>query len=438
MKSILGIRKETKNVYERRAPLIPAAVEKILKDTDIEAVVESTQQRIYPDDEYRRIGAVVKDEISEAKLILGVKEIPPAYFSAGKVYAFFSHTIKGQEHNMAMLKRMVELKCTLIDFEKIVDNRGQRLVFFSHHAGLAGMIDTLWSFGSKLLAEGLQNPFTKIEPAHKYTSLDRAKAVVAEIGELIRKNGLPPEISPLTCAFLGYGRVAKGAQEIFDLLPVEEVEPSFLPKLFKAKKLPSNRVFKVVFKESDLVKHRENPAYFDLQHYYNHPEEYDSVFHAKLENYSIIMNCVYWDTQYPRFITCESLKRLYSGSGQPRLKVIGDITCDVGGSVECTYKETDAGNPVFVYEPLTGKYIDGFEGNGPVIMAVGNLPSELPLEASQHFSDSLIDFIPAMVKADYSVPFSQLLLPAPIKRAVILYNGEFTQDYEYMKQYIDK
>ena len=436
MKQIIGIRRETKNEWERRVPLTPEAVSGLIYRYQIEIIVESSPNRIFPDEQYRQAGAAVSDNISQADVILGVKEIPRDYFLPGKTYIFFSHTIKGQEKNIQMLKRMMELKCTLIDYEKIVNDQGQRLVFFSVHAGLAGMIDTLWSLGQKLKIEGIDNPFTKIQPAHKYSGLDEAKRIIKDVGEEIKGKGLPSEISPLTCAVLGYGRVAKGAQEILNLLPVEEIKPADFRKFFQAGGFSRNVVYKTVYYESDLVKHRSIAKYFDLQHYYTNPHEYRSRFSEDLDMFTIIVNCIYWDIQYPRFITLSALKELY-GSGAPvKLKVIGDITCDVGGSVECTYKETDSGNPVFVYEPMIGSYADGFSGNGPVIMAVGNLPSELPLEASQHFSDSLYEFIPAIAQADYDVDFKSLNLPPPIKKAVILLKGELTQDFQFMKKFI--
>ena len=147
------------------------------------------------------------------------------------------------------------------------------------------------------------------------------------------------------------------------------------------------------------------------------------------------MNCMYWNDNYPRIITKEYLQDLYSLS-EPKLKVIGDITCDPDGSIECTHIGTEIEDPVFVYDPKTDTPQMGFEGNGVLVMSVDILPSELPRESSQAFSDALFNYVKDIAQADYRVPFQLLNLPAPIKAAVILHNGELTPDYEYIQEYL--
>ena len=147
------------------------------------------------------------------------------------------------------------------------------------------------------------------------------------------------------------------------------------------------------------------------------------------------MNCMYWDDQYPRIVTKEYLEQLFK-DGIPKLTVIGDVTCDPDGSIESTHKGTEIEDPVFVYNPKTRQPVMGFKGDGILVMAVDILPSELPRESSQTFSDALIGFMPQLVKADYSKSFEELKLPFPIKKAMILHNGQLTKDYEYLKQYL--
>ena len=150
MRLMLGVRREDKNKWEGRVPLIPEHVRKFKEEHGIETIIQPSKILAYADDEFIKAGAIVKEEVSECQIVFAVKEIPIDFFEYGKTYVFFSHTIKGQKHNMPMLKKMMNLGCNLIDYERIVDERGFRLVFFGRFAGLAGMIDTLWSFGKWL------------------------------------------------------------------------------------------------------------------------------------------------------------------------------------------------------------------------------------------------------------------------------------------------
>ncbi len=193
----IGIRREDKNKWERRVPLVPEHVKEFKKKYDVETVIKQSKIRVYSDDEYSGAGAVVKEDLSTCPIVFAVKEIPMHLFEKNKAYVFFSHTIKGQKYNMPMLKKMMDLECTLIDYEKIVNERGFRLVFFGRYAGLAGMIDTLWALGQRLAWEGISNPFEAIKRANAYYDLDEAKAAVRRAGAKIASEGLPVEIEPL-------------------------------------------------------------------------------------------------------------------------------------------------------------------------------------------------------------------------------------------------
>ena len=159
------------------------------------------------------------------------------------------------------------------------------------------------------------------------------------------------------------------------------------------------------------------------------------VFEQYIPHLTVLVNAIYWSAKYPRLATKAYLKELFSGA-KPRLRVIGDISCDVEGAIECTVKATDPGDPLFVYEPLTGTVTDGHEGPGVVVVAVDILPSELPREASVDFSRILKPFIPAIATADFSTPFEASSLPPEIKRAVIAYRGQLTPDYQYIEQFL--
>jgi alpha-aminoadipic semialdehyde synthase len=174
---------------------------------------------------------------------------------------------------------------------------------------------------------------------------------------------------------------------------------------------------------------------FDLQEYYSHPERFKGIFDRYLPYLDVLVNCIYWEERYPRLITKTQAREMYVDQ-QARLKVIGDISCDVEGAIECTVKATEPDEPVFVYDPSTDKAIDGVEGNGPVIMAVEILPTELPRESSTYFSGVFKDYIPAIASADYEVSFDGLELPAEIKRAIVVHRGKLTPDYTYIEKYL--
>lgn len=430
----IGIRYEDKYVMERRVPLVPKHVKELI-DKGYEFEVVRSPKRIFKDVEFEKVGANLVDEVTDSEIVLGVKEMPIAYFKENKTYIFFSHTIKGQEYNMPLLKDMMKSKINLIEYERIVDEQGRRLIFFGRFAGLAGMINSLWSLGQRYQEFGIETPFVKIKQTHHYNSLEEAREVISKVGKEIEENGLPEQITPLTFAITGYGNVSKGAQEILGLLPVESISPVELKKIERTGDYSVKKVYKTVFKEEDLSVPKDPEQKFILQDYYDHPENYQDQFEQYIPFVSCLMNCMYWDDRYPIIVTKDYLEKLYT-DGNPKLTVIGDVTCDPDGSVECTHKGTEIEDPVFVYNPTTRIPEMGFKGDGILVMAVDILPSELPREASQTFSDALIDFVPKIAKADFNKDFDHLDLPYPIKKALILHKGELTPDYEYLKEYL--
>jgi saccharopine dehydrogenase (NAD+, L-lysine forming) len=434
----IGIRHEDKYEMERRTPLIPKHIERLIRKHNLEFIVQSSPKRIFPDDDYARAGARIENSLRDCPVIFGVKEIPETEFENGKTYIFFSHVIKGQPYNMPMLRRMMELGCNLVDYERIADDQGKRLIFFGKYAGLAGMINSLWSLGQRLKEEGyIGNPFARIRQAHKYTSLDQARWEISEVGREISEKGLPEELLPLTIGFTGHGNVSIGAQEIASLLPIIEITPEKLLKLKSRKKIPSNLVYKVIFRENHISRPKEPGSEFDLQDYYQCPENYENNFEQYIPHLSVLMNCMYWDDRYPQIFTSEFAKQLFS-QGNPKIKVVGDITCDPEGSIEFTHKGTEIEDPVFVYNPQSGIPTMGFRGDGIVVMAVDILPSELPRESSVSFGDALVNFVKPIAECDFSRNYDELALPPAIKKALIVHNGELTPDYRYINQFLEQ
>jgi alpha-aminoadipic semialdehyde synthase len=433
---MIGIRRENKNRWERRVPLTPDHVAVLVQGQHLRVLVEPSELRAFPDEAYEQAGASIS-ELSASRVILGVKEIPPELIEPGKAYVFFAHVAKGQKHNMPMLRRVMELGATLVDYEKIVDDRGRRLIFFGLQAGHSGMIDTLWALGRRLRHEGIRpNPFEDIHQALDYATLAEAQTAISVAGERIRTEGLPEAVAPFICAFTGYGNTYRGAAEVFDLLPFREIAPKEVPAIAAASPPERHAVYKAVFREEHTVEPASPWDRFDLQDYYARPEKYHPVFDTYLPHLSVLVNCVYWEPRYPRLVTLEALRRLFGGPKPPRLRVIGDISCDVGGSVECTVRSTDSGDPVFVYDPLTGLDSLGVEGRGPVVLAVDNLPCELPVDASQHFGDMLLPFVPALARCPWDEPLERLPLPPEILRAVIVHRGQLAPSYAYLEPHL--
>lgn len=436
MSNYIGIRHEDKYVMERRAPLTPKHVKRLIEHQKLDFIVQTSEKRIFKDDEYLKAGALIEKDLKKCNVILGVKEMPIDFFEKEKTYVFFSHVIKGQSYNMPMLKKMMELKCNLIDYEKIVDEQNKRLIFFGKYAGLAGMINSLWSLGLRWKSFGVDTPFLYLKQAHKYSSLREAKDAVSYVGQLIAENGLPKELQPMVIGFTGYGNVSQGAQEICGLLPVKEISTEKLLELKDREKLPDNLIFKVVFKEKHISEHIGNED-FDLYDYYRNPANYRSKFEQYIPHLTVLMNCMYWDDRYPRIITKEYLKELYA-DGNPKLTVIGDITCDAEGSIECTSHGTEIEDPIFVYNPINDTYTMGYEGIGILDMAVDILPSELPRDSSDGFADALSNFVKSIVFADYDLPTADLDLPKSLKKALILHKGKLTPEFEYLEKYLNQ
>jgi len=434
---IIGIRREDKNKWERRVPLIPDDIELLKNKYGIETIIQPSKIRAFSDEEYISAGATVSENISKVRTIFAVKEISLDFFEEGKTYIFFSHTIKGQPHNMPLLQRMMELKCNLIDYERILDESNRRLIFFGKYAGIAGMIETLHTLGQKFKNQGHRTPFEKIKQPYQYGSSAEAKNQLKLIGDQIRLEGISEKLQPLVVGFAGYGNVSRGAQEVFDLLPVKTLRPN---EIFNKENFPLEEkefnLYKVVFEEKDIVKPKNGT--FELHDYYNNPQKYEGKFEEFIPHLSVLVNCIVWSEQYPRLVTKDYLRSKSSLDSDRKLIVIGDITCDINGSIEITYKATTPGNASYTYIPNDDKYVDTIEWEGITVMAVDNLPCEIPKDSSIEFSSVLRDYIYEILNTDFNKSFNDLSLPHSIMKGLILHQGELTGEYLYLNNYLNK
>ncbi len=342
-----------------------------------------------------------------------------------------------------MLRKLVETKSTLIEYELIRDWQGNRLInAFTYNAGYAGMVDTLWTLGRRLKLSGISNPFEIIPQSIQIGDLEKIKKIIRKTGEVIKAKGTPSSLPPVITAFLGKGKTSQGAQSIYDLLPVEEIFISQIADVFKNGS--RKRVYKVPFRIIDMYR-PVSDGRVDLNFYarltpkekeqycFDHPKLFESNLDIYLPFITVLMNCIVWSPKYPRTVTKKLLKQIYSK--HKTLRAIGDITCDPNGSIEFS-KKTIIDNPVYIYNPLSEKIKDGFEGEGVAVMAVTNLPCEFSEDASTHFSHDLFPFLKSIVEADYRGTLGDSHLPPEIMRGVILWKGEFTDEFGYMKKYL--
>ena len=189
--------------------------------------------------------------------------------------------------------------------------------------------------------EGIYSPFSILKQSLFYKDQSEAEAALIKLGDQIRANGLPAEITPLVVGITGYGNVSRGIQDMLHFLPLTKVHPDHLKDI----NMNSHTLYMSVFEEKDMVESVSKSTTFDLEEYYNYPKRYRSKFETYLKYISVLMNASFWDIAYPRHVTKENLKKLFSGAQKPPLRVIGDISCDVEGGIECTVKATDPGNP---------------------------------------------------------------------------------------------
>uniref|UniRef100_A0A915IGW7 Saccharopine dehydrogenase (NAD(+), L-glutamate-forming) n=1 Tax=Romanomermis culicivorax TaxID=13658 RepID=A0A915IGW7_ROMCU len=449
----MAIRRETINPWERRAPLAPKHV-KWLTRSGVKVLVQPSNRRAYPMQRHKGVqfsrdyisaGAISSEDISEASLIMSVKTVPIEDLIPDKTYVFFSHTIKAQKDNMPLLDAVLQNNIRLIDYEKMVDEKGQRIVMFGRWAGYAGMIDILHGLGLRLLALGHNTPFLHIGLAHSYRDSHMAHNAVRDVGYEIALGCMPKSLGPLTFVFTGTGNVSQGAQEIFQSLPTEYVDVANLHKVAQYGSL--NKVYGCVVSRADHLS-RINGGGFDAEEYDAHPELYKSNFATEVAPYtSVLINGIYWAPKSPRLITLPDATVLMSTSmtsskkvktpGRPRLPhrlvAICDISADPGGSVEFMTECTTIDRPFCIYDANQHKSHDSFAlPTGVLVCSIDNMPAQMPLESTEYFGDLLMDYIFEMLLSDATTPFEKFQASDAVTGAIIASNGKLTPKFAYI------
>lgn len=399
----IAIRREDASLWERRAPLAPHHVRALTKN-GVKVYVQPSNRRAYPIQAYVNAGAEVHEDISDVPVIIGVKQVPIDQLHPNKTYAFFSHTIKAQETNMPMLDAILERNIRLIDYERMCDESGARVVAFGKYAGKAGMINILHGLGLRLLALGHHTPFMHIGPAHNYRNSGMAKQAVRDAGYEIALGMMPRSIGPLTFVFTGSGNVSQGAQDVFEDLPCEWVDPKDLPEV--AEQGSISKVYGAVVSRDDHYRRIEDD-HFDPEECDQFPERYYSTFSKDIAPYaSVIVNGIYWAVNSPKLLTIPDAKRLLQPTSTPwlpssvgspslphRLLAICDISADPGGSIEFMNECTTIDAPFCLYDADQHKNSESFAGPGVLVCSIDNMPTQLPLEATDYFGKLLMPYI---------------------------------------------
>ena len=398
----IGIVRESRN-DENRTPLVPEHIKKYKESNpNINFIIQPSNSRCFSDEEYELCGAKINENLNECSIIFGVKEIDPNILINNRTYLFFSHTFKInkqqkniEKHKKDLLLSILNKKITLIDYENIRGKNGTRCLGFGRFAGIVGCYNTL-----NLLLKVLGKQ--SLASAYKINDYERLV--------LNLKNLYFPKTKILVT---GDGRVAKGVIELLNLTNIKAVsKKDYLEKKF------DQPIF-CNLETKDYVTNNSSSD-FSLEHFINNPQNYSSSALQYLKETDILISAHYWDPSSPKIFENEDLKVLQN------LKIVGDITCDINGSVPTTIRSTTIEEPNYWIERYTLKEIDE-NNDGIAVMAVDNLPSELPRDSSTEFSEGIInEVLPFLLKED----------DGRILNGTITTDGSFLEKYNYLNDYI--
>jgi saccharopine dehydrogenase (NAD+, L-lysine-forming) len=395
----IGLIRERKTPPDKRVPFTPQQVVEIRQRfPHVTVVCESSKIRCYADSEYEQLGTPTQPDLADCDILMGIKEVPPAEILAGKTYVFFSHTIKKQPHNQRLIAACLEKGVTLIDYEAMKDYQGNRLVAFGRYAGLVGAYNGLLTYGLR----------------HKLFSLRRAFECfdVNDLKLEVRKIKLPP----IKIALTGSGRVGKGAMETLDTAGIRKVSPSdFLHRTF------SEPVYAQL--GSADYHFRKDGGMFNREEFHQYPDRYESSFREFTRVTDLLLAGAFWNPRAPVLFSRDEMM-----AADFRITVIADITCDVDGSIPSTKKASTIIDPVYDYDPATDSLQPPLSSEQHVsVMAIDNLPCELPRSASEEFGHDLIDrILKPLLTADTE---------HIIERATITKAGALTRHFEYLRDY---
>jgi len=395
-----GVLKETKNPPDRRVAVTPRIAKKITEQfPNVEVYIQKSDYRAIQDEEYAKLGLTLVDEVNDCDILIGVKEVAKPTLIPEKKYIYFSHTAKKQSYNRELLQKSMQLGITLMDHEYFTEENGARVVAFGHWAGIVGAFNGLIAYGKKF---GLYN-------------LKRAKEChdLKEMLDEVKKAKLPP----IKILITGGGRVAHGAMETLAPLNLKKVSADdFLNKTF------DEAVYCQI--DPDNYVERKDGKAFDLNDFFKNPQEYKSTFLPFSKVTDLFIPCHFWDPKSPVFMTPDEMK-----ANDFNIKVIADVSCDIKYPIPSTIRASTIADPFYGYDPKTGKEVDPFAENAITVMAVDNLPGELPRDASEDFGNALLKNVFPYLFGDDTKGI--------VKRATILDHGKLTEKFSYLQDYAD-
>lgn len=392
--------KERKNPPDRRVVLSPEACQKLMQDyPQAKVIVESSDIRVFPDQAYSNLGIEVLDTVSAADVLLGVKEVPVEALIPNKKYFFFSHTIKKQSYNRKLLKAVLDKNIELYDHETIVQANGARLIGFGYYAGLVGAYNGVRALG---LRDGLY----KLPKVETLLDLD---AVKKELDKITLPN--------IKIVLSGTGKVARGAQEILDHLNIKQVSDAlYLTSQF------SEPVYCLI----DVMEYnkRKDGKVGSREEFYNDPSGYESNFMPYAKETDFFIAGHFYGNGAPYLFTREDAKK-----AEFKINLVADISCDVDGPVASTLRASTIAEPFYGYDPQTETEVPFGTPNSIAVMAVDNLPCELPNNASRGFGYMFLEHvIPAFFNGDKD---------GILARAKMTENGKLTPRFAYLQEYVD-
>ncbi|MBA3648056.1 MAG: alanine dehydrogenase [Chitinophagales bacterium] len=394
----IALIREGKTPPDNRVAFSPVQCQWLMnKYPGLEIMVQPSSYRCFKDEEYEQEGIRITEDISDAGLLMGIKEVPAEFLIPNKKYCFFSHTIKKQPHNRELLKEVIRKKIQLIDYECLTWENNERILGFGHFAGVVGTHNAFLTYGKRY------NRFN-LKPAHLCESYN-------ELLEQYKNVMLPS----MKIAVAGTGRVAKGVYELLEKLNLRMTSvQNYLTQEF-------NEPVYVVLNSSQLYESK-NGKPFNKNEFHHQPENYVSAFFPFSKVTNLFINAIYWNPNAPVFFSKAEMRH-----PDFRVKIIADITCDINGSVPATIRDCTIENPVFGYNPYSEREDVPHQPQVIDIMAVSNLPNELPRESSVEFGDKLIEYL-----------FDDLLLKESeiIDRATIARNGALADKFSYLSDYI--
>ncbi len=396
----IGILRETKTPPDRRVPFAPAQLRELMRQyPGVEVVVQPSTLRAYSDDEYREAGIPLQEELNDCDVLMGVKEVKSDTLLPGKTYFFFSHTAKKQPYNRGLLREVLRRRIRLVDYEYLTTPGGARVVAFGRWAGIVGAYNALRAWGERTGTFSLR-------PA--WQCHDRQ-----EMTAQLRQVKLPP----LRILITGGGRVAYGALETLEPLALRRVAAEeFLTAVY------DEPVVCRIDPDHYVVRRDLRP--FSLNDFFEHPDAYRSVFLPYTRVTDLFIACHYWDPRSPVFMRSEDYRR--PGFA---MKVIADVSCDIGGPIPSTLRASTIEQPFYGYDPRSGEETEPFREDAVTVMAVDNLPGELPRDASEDFGRMLLEHVmPALLGDDRD---------GIIDRATIAEDGNLTPRFSYLQDYVE-